>query len=186
MTAPSWPCMFGSSIRAKKNDSCGSSRMARAASTSGLSPSCHCMVRSDSPVSSPDAWWSSPKVRRPPTRSGGAISPRSAPSRAPLAAPQTMCSRRSTVSTSRCGQMPTRRAASTPRSCLMASCAPARGRPRASWRSILRPLGSQRRALTPTTGAPRTRSMTSLSRSSRMRPRQHSSRPRPRLPRSGS
>ena len=69
-TAPSWPCMFGSSFRAKKNDSCGSSRMVRAASPTGLSPSCRCMVRSNSPVSSPDAWWSSPKVRRPPTRSG--------------------------------------------------------------------------------------------------------------------
>ena len=145
----------------QKNGSCGSSRMARAASPTGLSPSCRCMVRSNSPISSPDAWWSSPKVRRPPTRSGCAISPRSAPSRALLAAPQTMCSLHSTVSPSRCGQMLTRRATSTPRSCFMASCAPVRGRPRASSRSILRPLGSQRRALTPTTGAPRTRSMTS-------------------------
>ena len=40
MTAPRWPCMFGYSLRAKKNDSRGSSRMARTASAADLSPSC--------------------------------------------------------------------------------------------------------------------------------------------------
>ena len=93
----------------KKNDSCGSSRMVRAASATVLSTSCRCMVRSALPtVSSPEGpWWSSPKVRRPPTRSGGAAIPAvgtvTGAAGMPLRRSRARYAR--PASTSRCGQM---------------------------------------------------------------------------------